>query len=197
MTTRDHAKVIDFGLAKLPSTIQNDDGIATDRPPASRAAPTSVGLFGTAAYMSPEQARAEDVDARADIFSFGLLLYEMVTGRQAFSGHSFVSTIDALLGGTPVAPVRLNPVVPPELERIIERSLEKDRNVRYQSATEVATELRRLRRSIETRMAVTRATRPDCASRWQASAAAGLIGGAVAASVWWLFRAHVHHTRPG
>jgi eukaryotic-like serine/threonine-protein kinase len=188
VTTRDHVKVLDFGLAKLPSTVHTDDGIATDRPPTSRAGRTSVGIFGTAAYMSPEQARAEDVDARADIFSFGVLLYEMVTGRQAFSGHSFISTIEALLGGTPVAPVRLNPAVPLELERIIERSLEKDPRLRYQSAMEMGAELRRLRRSIETQMAVTRAARPDRRSRWQVSAAAGLIGGAVAAGAWWLFR---------
>ena len=182
VTTRGHVKVLDFGLAKLPPGLQADDGITTDRPSTSSPAGLSnVGILGTAAYMSPEQARAEDVDARADIFSFGLVLYEMVTGRQAFSEPSFVSTIEALLLGTPVAPVRLNPVVPPELERIIERSLEKDRRLRYQSATEVGAELRRLRRSIETRqMAVTRTARPDRLSRWHAPAVAGLIAAAVA-----------------
>ena len=156
--------ILDFGLAKLPSGLQADDGITTDRPfdvVACRPfqCGDSWGLPRTCRRNKPEP---RTWTLELTFFRLDSCSDEMVTGRQAFSEPSFVSTIEALLLGTPVAPVRLNPVVPPELERIIERSLEKDRRLRYQSATEVGAELRRLRRSIETRqMAVTRTARPD------------------------------------
>ena len=107
--------------------------------------------MGTAAYMSPEQARGEAVDARTDLFAFGLVLYEMVTGQPAFLRPSPIATLDAILHEAPPAPVRLNPGVSPELERIIERALEKDRELRYQTAGEMRAELRLLRRSTESR----------------------------------------------
>jgi eukaryotic-like serine/threonine-protein kinase len=161
VTARGHAKLLDFGLVKLT-------------PGAGNVQPTMTGgdlvstpgvAMGTVAYMSPEQAKGEDVDARTDLFSFGLVIYEMVTGTPAFARDSTVATLDAILHGAPAAPVRLNPTVPPELERIIERSLEKDRELRYQTASEVRAELRRLRRGTDTQhTAVAAASAPPRAA---------------------------------
>ncbi len=134
-------------------------------------------VMGTAAYMSPEQARGEELDARTDIFSFGAVLYEMVTGQTAFSRSSTVSTFDAILHSAPPAPVRLNPTVPPELERIIDRSLEKDRELRYQTASELRAELRRLQRATETHQAAvaTAAHAPRPRSGWRTRAMVGAL----------------------
>jgi eukaryotic-like serine/threonine-protein kinase len=146
VTPRGQAKVLDFGLAKL-----------IHEPPASvslSSAPTAGvehslslpgGVFGTLTYMSPEQVRGEELDPRTDLFSFGALLYEMVTGFRAFSGATPGAITDAILHGTPTSPVRVNPSVPAELERIISKALEKDRKLRYQSAADVRADLQRLR----------------------------------------------------
>jgi serine/threonine protein kinase len=147
LTQHAQAKVLDFGLAKLAlqpqlQKVSGDDiTIAVDR------TLTQVGgTVGTVAYMSPEQARGEELDVRTDIFSFGAVLYEMVTGRQAFEGQTSAVIFDKILHYKPVAPVRFSPEVSPELERIVGTSLEKDRNLRYQSATALAADLKRLRR---------------------------------------------------
>ena len=199
VTARGQVKVLDFGLAKLPAPIQADREITTEHPLTSIVDLSTAGILGTAAYMSQEQARADDVDARADIFSLGLVLYEMVTGRQAFSGRSFFSTIEALLLSMPVAPRRLNPAIPSGLERIIERSLEKDRTLRYQSARDLGAELRSLLRALETpRTAIASSARSNHAATWQASTAVAMsIAGVVAFGGWWLVPRHPNSRRRG
>jgi len=146
-TRRGQAKMLDFGLAKLMAA---GTGAQADEaePTASWDEPLSrPGMaLGTMAYMSPEQARGEDIDARTDLFSFGVVLYELVTGRQAFSGRTSAVIFDAILNAAPVAPVRLNPTCPPELDHIINKALEKNRSLRYQSASEMLADLRRARR---------------------------------------------------
>jgi TolB-like protein len=151
VTKRGQAKILDFGLAKgaPPSSA------APALPTAAKESLTSTGMaVGTFEYMSPEQVRAEEVDARSDLFSFGLVLYEMATGHRAFAGDSPGTMFDAILHKAPTSPVRLNPDCPAELEHIINKALEKDREVRYQSASELRADLKRLKHETETERAV-------------------------------------------
>ena len=143
-------KILDFGLAKLlPHSTDSSDGNTLDAN-ATTALLTSPGMaVGTIQYMSPEQARGEDIDARSDLFSLGAVLYQVLTGKQAFPGSTSAVVFDNILHNDPVAPIQLNPDVPPEFERILTKALEKDREVRYQVAAELRADLRRLQRQID------------------------------------------------
>jgi eukaryotic-like serine/threonine-protein kinase len=196
LTPSGQVKVLDFGLAKLLLNVGTDsDGMASDN------SLTAVGVIpGTAVYMSPEQARSEEIDFRSDLFSFGVVMYEMSTGKKPFSGKNSLMTLDAVLHDKPVPPGELNPKVPVELEGIIGKAMEKDRRERYQSATQMKADLQQLKRENESgqvksglqvaKLRVASKTFGHTGSRWQfwllLGTAALLITVLTAVGAYWL-----------
>jgi tetratricopeptide (TPR) repeat protein len=170
VTTRGQAKVLDFGLAKLSARPEAAVDVAATTLAVEENLTSPGGMLGTVPYMSPEQGRGMELDARTDLFSFGAVLYEMATGQQAFSGNTEGVVIEAIFNRPPVAAGHLNPELPPRLEEIVNKALEKDRKLRYQRAAEIRTDLERVKRDTESgrfRAVAAASNTPAVVARWK------------------------------
>ncbi len=190
VTERGQAKILDFGLAKLEAGTSGEFG-PDDATRTALDMTVPGAVVGTVSYMSPEQALGKELDLRTDTFSLGVVLYEMVTGRRAFEGNTSAAVFDAILNRAPTAPVRLNAEVPPELERIVNKALEKDPDLRYQSAAELCSDLKRLQRDSGAVAVAAQPTARTSRRWWPIAVAVGVI-----AIVVWQLPSRVRHDQP-
>ena len=198
VTLREQAKILDFGLAKTvtPATSKSISMEETAATSAEKDLTSPGSTLGTIAYMSPEQARGRELDARTDIFSFGAVLYEMATGKAAFSGSSTAEIFEAILNRTPQEAALLNPTVPAELDRIINKCLEKDAAMRYQHASDMRSDLQRMKRDQESSRSTSAAAKTSAAKAATPSrstlmiAVAAVVVIALAAGAFWWFKGH-------